>query len=254
MNRKGQSAWIWIAIAAVVLLVIYFGYREAVKPLSEHYEPADLSKEEEGTGMGMKFYEKLEDYSQSECEDAGYIWEDGGGGPACWKEKSTPDWFKVTGIITGVVGAIVKHPPAPSCSVDSDCPAGSDVRCWEGECVLANRDGISTIIQVGNSESFDFNNVYLYDATPTGYYNSLPIGTSHSKTLPSESTIDWSSGVMDIEGLEWNGTQQTFSVTVTGKHPLTAETVTASDSVTLEFIEDPTGSFSVGIQTGVPGA
>ena len=245
----GRNTWIWILIILVILGLFFYPQMKA-KSLKEHREPADISKEEKGTGMGIRFYEEMDEYTtKTACEEAGYIWDESG---VCLKEKVIPDWFKIGA--TGVIGAIVKHPPAPTCEVDSDCPPGADVKCWLGECVLANIDGMKVTIAVTNGESYNIENVYISSASPTGLANNLPIGLSNAKTLPGSGTVSWNSAYMNFASLGWVGTTQTFSVVVKGTHPLTHETITASDSVTLQFIEEPKGSFSVKIATGVPGA
>ncbi len=236
MNKKGRTNWMTIVVIAVILLALfYFGnmYFKGTKTLAEHRQPADISKSEEGTGMDIKFYKKVDGE---------------------WEPVEIPSWFRVAKAGGAVVGAIVTHPPAPSCTVDSDCEgyvAGGNIRCWQGGCALANVDGMSMTIGVTNGADFSFTDVHISAASPTALANALP---TSNKTLSSGGTVSWDSDIIDFDSAGWIGTQQTLSVTVTGTNSYDGSLQTASDSVILKFDADPTGGFSVVIQSGVPGA
>jgi len=235
MNKKANNTWaiVLIIVAIIILALFYFGGL-GFKSLKDHGEPADISKDEDGQGMDVTFYKKVDGE---------------------WVPVNIPDWFKVVSEGTGVVGAIVEHPPAPTCATTSDCPgSGSnpDVTCWQGKCVLVDIDGMQVTIRVSNGADFDFNDVYISSATPTGFANALPTGTANKQQLPAGGEVSWASGIMDLAAEGWIGTQQTFSVIVQGTNSYDDSTQSSSDSITLKFSEDPTGSFSVIIEAGVP--
>ena len=230
MNQKAKTSIVIVlaVIIGVILMFAYFGYGAGTKTLKEHAEPADISKEEEGQGMEIHFYDK-------------------DGNPV-----EIPDWFKVAKT-TGIVGAIVEHPPAPTCTVVSDCPGvNPNVACWQNKCVLTNIASMSTTIKVTNGASFDFNDVYISSASPAGFAGALPTGVASKKQLPGGQTISWPSTIMDFQALGWVGTTQTFTATVQGTSSYDGSGHTSSDSITLKFSDDPTGAFSVLIETGVP--
>ncbi len=217
-------------IAVLMLLFVYYGYGTGTKTLKEHAEPVDISKNEEGQGMEVNFYDK-------------------DGNPV-----TIPDWFKIASA-TGVIGAIVEHPPAPTCTETSDCEgyAGNpNILCWENSCVLANVVAMDVGVKVTNGASFDFNDVYISTASPVGFSDALPTGTANKKELLGGATVSWMSSVMNFETLGWIGTTQTFSVNIHGTNSYDGSGADSSDSISLKFSADPTGAFSVLIETAVP--
>lgn len=227
---KKSNTWIVVIVIALIVIFALFYFKIGSKSLNEHKEPADISEGEDGQGMDITFYKKVNGQ---------------------WEPVTIPDWFKVAG--TAVVGAIVEHPPAPICTVTSDCPGNNpSVTCWQGKCVLTQIDGMDITIRVSNGANFAFNDVYISTATPTGFRSALPTGTANKKQLPANGQVSWTSSIMDFVDEGWVGTDQTFSVDVTGKSSYDGSTQTSSDSVTLRFSEDPTGQFSVIIESGVP--
>jgi len=229
MNQKAKTnMWIILGIVvALIALLTFYGF-SGTKTLKEHAEPADISKNEEGQGIEIHFYDK-------------------DGNPV-----EIPDWFKVAQT-TGIVGAIVEHPPAPTCNIVDDCPgANANVACWENKCVLSNILSMDAAIKVTNGASFEFEDVYISSASPAGFASALPTGIASAKQLPGGGTVSWLSSVMNFETLEWLGTTQTFSVNVHGTSSYDGSGADSSDSITLRFNEDPTGAFSVLIETAVP--
>jgi len=234
MNKKAETAkWIIIAlvIGAAIFLLYYYGMGPEWKTLREHAEPVDISKEEEGKGIEIFFY-------------------DDDGNPI-----TIPDWFKVMGVSSGVVGAIVEHPPAPTCTLTSECPGWAtnpNIACWESKCVLVDVASMAANVAVTNGASFDFNDVYISAASPLGFENALPMGIINKQELPGGGTIGWMSSQMNFETEGWIGTTQTFSATVHGTNSYDGSGHDSSDSITLVISADPTGTFSVVIETGVP--
>lgn len=235
MQKKAQKKVGLIVLIAVIAALIYFGFYYGVtgtKTLKEHAEPVDISTEQEGQGMDMGFYKKVDGE---------------------WVKVDIPDWFKVVDT-TGMVGAIVEHPPAPICTIRTDCPgAGTNpnIDCWQSKCVLTNIDGMDVVIKVANSASFDFNDVYISSANPVGLDNALLTGIANKKQLPAGSTVSWTSSIMDFDVLGWIGTTQIFSITVAGTNSYSGQQQSSSDSITLQFSADPTGTFSVVIEAGI---
>jgi len=230
MYKKAKTN-IWIVLGIIVVLVLllgYYGYGTGTKTLKEHAEPVDISKNEEGQGIQINFYDKE-------------------GNPV-----EIPDWFKVAST-TGIVGAIVEHPPAQTCNEVADCPsAGPNVACWENKCVLTNIVAMDVAIRVTNGAGFKFNDVYISSASPPGFASALPTGIASKQQLSAGATISWVSSVMNFESLGWLGSTQTFSVNVHGTSSYDGSGADSSDSISLRFSEDPTGAFSVLIETAVP--
>lgn len=228
---KNAKISIWLIIGLIVvagILLIYFTGGADSKTLKEHAEPVDISTEQEGQGIEVHFY-------------------DSDGNPI-----EIPAWFKVMGAAGGVVGAIVEHPPAPTCIIRTDCAgAGANpfIDCWQGSCVLTNVESMDVAVKVTNGANFDFENVHISSATPVGFAGAFP---SVTKDLPSGSTISFPSNIMNFESLGWVGTTQTLSVVVEGINSYDGKTQQSSDSIIFKFSADPTGGFSVVIQSAVP--
>lgn len=241
MNKKGKVKPIVIVIGLAIAVLLFFTYfRAEGKTLKEIGQPADLSEEEEGKGMDITFYKKVDGE---------------------WVPVEMPDWFSA-GARTGLF-AVVEHPPAPDCGDRTECEGyltNPDIACWEGSCVLANVDGMKVKVRVYNSETYAINDVYISDSVtetkPTGLLSALPVGIANKKPLPASGNIFWETpSVMDFEVLGWIGTTQTFSTKVFGTHPLTGATISSSSGdVALKFSADPVGTFSVIIESGIPGA
>lgn len=234
-KQNRMLVFVVIGIALIAFFYLYPGMAQP-KTLKEIGEPADLASEEEGKGMEITFYKKVDGE---------------------WVPVSTPDWFTAGAQIEPY--AIVEHPPAPTCVVRTECAGyatNPDIACWLGRCVLANVDGMSVTVKTQNSELYDINNVYISDVvtevTPTGLMTALPVGLINQKTLPGLGLVFWTSEIMDFELEGWLDTEQTFSVRVYGTHPLTGATISSSADAILQFTSDPTGTFSVIIETGIP--
>jgi len=267
IGKKGESNWLWILVVlAVIGLIFYFVLRGGGwKPISEHREPADLSKDEQGTGMRLRLYDKE-------------------GNPI-----GIPDWFKVTSSVTGVVGAIVSHPGTGerTCSVlndcydpcvsDDDCPTGvqcssdgycgkdqwTEVMCYDydvdntKECILGEVGTLALDFAVSAGE-YNYQNVKVKSASPSVYYSALP--TDSRSISAGESEIFQSdllkvdpdavcpSGETCIDATNLIGAgPTTFSVSVSGYNLFTQQTDTAGDSLVLQFTTEPTAGLSVSI-------
>ena len=97
MNKKAKTnkVLLFVIIAAIAIALFFLmGYKAEVKTLKEIGEPADITKEEQGKGMDITFYKKVDGE---------------------WVPMTTPDWF-TAGARTGPF-AIVEHPPAPTCTL-----------------------------------------------------------------------------------------------------------------------------------------
>ena len=239
MNKQGKTTAI-ILVALVMGLLIYLGIAYGYignKTINEHGEPVDMG--EDGQGVQLGFAELGPDGEIIPIE--------------------IPDWFKIAEG-TGITGAIVKHSPAPSCGVASDCPGytvDGNIDCYQSNCVLKNIDLFRiTQISVQNpsaSSDVNFKDVYISTASPTAISNSLPVGITNAKLLPLDSTISWGPGTwINIADEGWIDSTQTINIVVTGKNVVTGDEITSSDNIILEFGANPAGTFIVNIQTGVP--
>ena len=225
-NKKGKTNVLLVfVVIAIALVGVFYWFSAGGKSILEHREPADISKEEEGTGIYLKLYD-----------------EDG-------NEIDIPDWFKV-GSIIGDSFTIVRHPPAPSCTAVSQCDGyltNPNIMCWNDKCVLGNVGYMDLGISVVNpvSSEITFLNVAPTSATPIEWWNNLD-KTAVARLAPGDPAAFWTTASpLPVSG--WEGTQQTFSVSVSGTNEYTGATVTPGDTIQLAFDADPTGTFMVSI-------
>ncbi len=233
MNKKGQSKSGIVAIVVILLLVAgaFIYLNQDTKTVNEHRQPADISDNEDGTGLDLRFY-------------------DADGNPI-----EIPDWFSTASIVSPLdTFSIVRHPPAPSCTAVSQCAGyqtNPNIQCWNGACVLGNVAAMDIGVNVQNpaSSEITFTNVRPTTVTPSAV-NSVFDKTPLSSLAPGESHSWQTNSPVDVT--VWEGTQQTFSVSVAGVNQYTGATNTVVDSITLAIDEDPTGLFVVSVQSPVP--
>lgn len=224
MNKKGKNLNIWIVIGIVaVIIAAYFLITSQAKTVQEHSVPADISKSEKGTGLQLKFY-------------------DANGNPI-----EIPSWFSTASIIEPF--AIVSHPPAPACTVRTQCAdyaTNPNIICWTGKCVLGNIASMDMGVQVTNpgTSQLAFLNIAPTTAAPSAFNTNLN-KTVVAKLSPG-GTASWGT-LSSISVASFIGTNQTFSVSVQGTNEYTGALNTVSDSLVLNFAADPTGSLTVSV-------
>ena len=227
MNKQGKTdnKVIAIVIVLALILVLFLWYSGTGKTILEHRQPADISQEEEGTGLDLRLYD-----------------EDG-------NEIEIPDWFSTATDSKVGIFSIVRHPPAPTCTTRTQC-AGYDtnpnIGCWEGKCVLQNIGSMDLGVSVTNpiASEVAFLNVAPSAASPTIFNTNLD--KTVTTTLLAGQTASWMTTAPMSVGV-WEGTQQVFSISVSGTNEYTGETFTAGDSITLAFDANPAGAFTVSI-------
>lgn len=233
MNKKAETNnLLIIVILAVVVIVgyLYFtGYfAGGEKTVTEHKTPADISQSESGTGLDLKFYDK-----------------DG-------NEIEIPSWFKVSSVVNAGEFTIVRRSTAPTCALRTDCAGyatNPNIMCWATKCVLGNVASMTAGVSVTNptSSQVAFLNVAPTIVKPATFDTALS-KTPTPKLLPGN-TVSWSSTAMSV-GV-WEGTTQTFNVTVQGTNEYNSATVKVSDAIALMFETDPTGAFTVSVQSPI---
>lgn len=232
MNKKGKNDLVVIVVVLALVALFFFIFSSGgVKTILEHKTPADISKEEEGTGLDLKFYDK----------DGNLI--------------EIPDWFSTASVVPmGNIFTIVRHPPAPTCTAVSQCEgylANPNIMCWSGKCVLGNVAAMDVGVNVQNPVASE---ISFLDVAPTAItpaavdvvFDKLALGV----LAPGQSHSWQTTSPVDLT--QWEGTQQTFTISVTGTNQYTGQSNTVSDSITLAFDADPAGMFSVVVQTPVP--
>jgi len=231
MNKQGKTNLVVVLVVIALAVLLFFILSGGtVKTVLEHKTPADISKEEEGTGLDLRFYDK-----------------DG-------NEIQIPEWFTTASVVPGLGDfTIVRRTTAPTCTAVSQCAGyitNPNIMCWTGKCVLGNVASMTAGVSVTNptSSEVSFLNIAPTTVSPTAFNTALD-KTAYTKLSPG-GTKSWSSTTMSV-GV-WEGTQQTFSVSVSGTNEYTGQIVTVSDSITLAFDKDPSGTFSVVVQTPVP--
>lgn len=229
MNKKAKSnALLIVVIAVIVLGYLYFaGYLGPTeKTVNEHKVPADISQSQSGTGLNMKLYDK-----------------DG-------NEVTIPEWFKVNSAVDVGAFTVFRRQTTPTCTVSSDCSgytAGSHIICMEGRCALGAISTMTLGMGVTNPSSSQvaFLSVAPTIVTPTAFNTALS-KTPVAKLSPGQ-TVTFPSASMALS--QWEGTTQTFNVTVSGTNEYSGVIVTASDALTLQFWAEPAGTFTVSIVT-----
>ncbi len=226
MNKKGKidRKIVLILIAIVVILAFYLALGSDL--FVAQNGAADISKEEEGTGLILKLYDN----------DGNAI--------------DIPDWFKISTIAKVGPFTIVRHPPAPTCTTRTQCSGyatNPNIICWDGKCVLGNVASMDLGVSVENPSTSEvaFTNVAPSAASPTEFWTKLD-KTAHAKLSPGDPVKSWST-TSPMSLSSWEGAQQIFSVTVTGTNEYTGTTFSTSDSITLAFDADPTGAFTVSV-------
>lgn len=215
-------------IIVIVLLVIailgigYFFWNSSFKSVNEHKTPADISKNEKGTGLDLKLYDPS------------------------GKEIEIPDWFSTASIVEPPF-TIVRHPPAPTCTVRTTCEGyatNPNIMCWAGACALGNVGSLTMGIKVTNPESsqISFLNLAPTTALPAEFNSALD-KTSWPK-LAIGDIHTWSSTLISVAS--WTGSK-VFTATVQGTNEYTGAVNTVSDSLTLDFAADPTGVLTASI-------
>jgi len=225
MNKQGKTNTVLILVIVAVVIGAYFliGSMTHVKTVAEHAVPADISSNEKGTGLQLKFY-------------------DANGNPI-----EIPSWFSAQ---TASVEpfAIVSHPPAPSCVDKTGCPGyatNPSIMCWNSKCVLGGVSAFTMGVQVTNpsASQVSFVNLAPSTASPASFNTALN-KVVVAKLTPGQ-TASWSSTSISVT--PFLGTDQIFSVSVQGTNEYTGVVNTVSDQLTLSFGNDPSGSFLVSV-------
>lgn len=225
MNKKAKvdsKTILVIAIILALLIGIYWYSSVRTKTVLEHKEPADISKNEKGTGIDLKLYDTQ------------------------GNEITIPQWFSTASIIEPQF-TIVRHPPAPTCTDRTQCSGyatNPNIMCWTGTCALGNVASLTMGVSVTNpsSSQLSFTNLAPTTVLPTEF-NAALTKTPYAKLSPGQTT-SWTSSAISV--VSWTGSK-TFSSVISGTNEYTGAINTVSDSLTLDFASDPTGSLAVSI-------
>ncbi len=235
-NKNGKvNVFVVIALIAVLAFGVFFLFSTNGKTILEHKEPADLSEKEKGTGLDLRFYD-----------------EDG-------NEIQIPDWFSTSSIVPIGGFSIVRHPPAPTCTVRTQCTGydtNPNIMCWTGKCVIGNVASMDAGVNVQNpiASELTFLNVGPISALPAVFWTN--IDQRKIDLVPGESA-SWGTavsggGLGPFSISQFEGSQQTFTIEVEGTNEFTGIPFSVTDSITLAFDTNPAGTFIISIETGVP--
>lgn len=230
-NKNGESKKVVaILLIALALIGIYFYYTSThIKTITEHAQPADISKSESGTGLKLHVYDL-----------------DG-------NEINVPSWFSTSqGSVSKEGYAIIKSPSPTACSISSSCPNyASDpthIMCWQGYCSLGNVGyiGLDYSVQNTGSSGVIFNNVGVYSASPNEF--NLAANKTIVNGLSSGQTVTFAMNPINKMAVStWIGTNKTFIVNASGVSNYNNQTYLAGDMYTLGFYNDPTSSLSISL-------
>jgi len=233
MNKKAKTTntILILFIVAVIFVGIFYVYpymqtSTQIKTIAEHRIPADITKEEQDQGMQLKFYDV-----------------DG-------NEIVIPEWFKVVSAVSPITQefTIVRH-SAVACTTKSNCPEyelNPAIDCWNSVCSLKGVFSMDLGVSVVNpaSSTTSFLNVRPIALSPSAFSEQMDT-TPLDELIPSQTKTWMTTTPIVVEPYE--GTTQTFSVTVAGIDKYTGEEVSTGDVIQLTFGADPTGAFSVNI-------
>lgn len=233
MNKQGRqnnTVVIVIVVLLIFFLYIYMGIGGSAKTLIEHRTPADISESEEGTGLDLRFY-------------------DSEGNPI-----QIPEWFSTASVIPLGDFTIVSRPSSPSCTTVSQCSGfdtNPNIMCWTGKCVLGNIGSMDVGVNVQNPVGSE---IAFLNVAPT-IILPVELDSAFNKSIfgklsPGQSR-SWST-FSPIDVTIWEGTQKTLSVSVSGTNEYTGQVNTVSDSIVLNFDADPSGMFTVIVQSAAP--
>jgi len=207
-----KNTWIWV-LAIIGLLVV------GIYVMSPSVEVSDDNSD--GAGIKLHLYD------------------------ADGNEIEIPDWFVVSSTKDLGEFSIVTHPPAPSCTVTSNCAGyqtNTHITCWNSKCSLTDVDSMTMAVSATNNGEVTLNNVHISSATPAGFLSALP---TTSYTIAPGETKSWVSSAMTLAG--WEGSSVTFSAIIEGVSTYDGSTVSGNAATTLAFAADPVGGLVVQI-------
>lgn len=230
MNKQGRQNTVVFVVVALLVLFLYIYVGGSAKTISEHRSPADISESEEGTGLDLRFY-------------------DSEGNPI-----QIPEWFSTASVIPMGDFSVVSRPSAPSCTTVTQCSGyetNPNIKCLTGKCVLGNIGSMDVGVNVQNPSDSE---IAFLNVAPTAIL-PVELDNAFNKSLfgrlaPGQSK-SWST-FSPIDVTIWEGTQQTLSVSVSGTNEFTGQVNTVTDSIVLNFDADPTGIFTVVVQSAAP--
>jgi hypothetical protein len=234
MNKNGETDNKKTILVVVLLLVVLIGgymLLTQTKTVEEHKTPADISSGEKGTGLDLKFYDTN------------------------GNEISVPSWFSTASIVDmeGKGFAIASRTSAPSCSDRTQCTGyatNPNILCWSGKCVLGNVGSMSMGVSVTNpsSSQITFTNILPVAGTPAALFSAMD--KTPAASLSPGNTVSWVTAT-PVSITTFVGTNQTFSITVNGTNSYTGAVNSISDSLILQFLNDPTGSLNVALSSPI---
>jgi len=237
MNKKAKTTNILLIlfIVGIIFVGIFYVYpyiqtSAKIKTIAEHKIPSDLTKEEQDQGFQLKLYDK-----------------DG-------KEIVIPEWFKVSSVINPTFQefTVIKHTAVP-CTTRVNCPGyalNPAIDCWNSVCALKGVSAMDMGVSVINPPSSTVNFLNLKPTITSILVLSQQLDkTVFDKLIPGQ-TKTWMTTTPIIVA-QFEGTSQTFGITIEGTNEYTGEVISASDSIQLQFGADPTGAFQVVIQSPI---
>ena len=196
-----------------------------IKTIAEHRIPVDITSGEQDQGMQLKFYD------------------------ADGNEIVIPEWFKVVSAVSPIQEFTIVRHSTVACTTKANCPGyelNPAIDCWNSVCALKGVFSMDLGVSVVNpaSSTTSFLNVRPITLSPLAFSEQMDT-TPLDELIPSQ-TKTWMTTTPIVVG-QYEGTTQSFSVTVAGIDKYTDEEVLVGDLIQLTFGADPTGAFSVNI-------
>lgn len=252
MNKNGKLdviVWVLLAIAIIVVYIVITGGK--IIPLSQEANPADLTnKKGSGTGIAVSLYNCPPDLANKSIITQSEL------SQYCTK-IAVPITFSSTS--TSPVASIVTRTTPITCTSTASCltsysttaTASPNLMCYNSQCVLGSVTAISLSIGVTNpaSSQITFTSVSPTSVTSTPLTGvwATAMGTMTPQTIIPGQTFTWTGSAMGTSqfGSVATPTTQTFAMTISGTNSYTGAVTTQSSSVALTFAADPTGAFTV---------
>jgi hypothetical protein len=228
-NKQGKSKnfIIFLMVAVLIFGIYYFISSSQVKTVTQHMEPADISKSESGTGLIFRF---------ADC-----------GGRDTYDEKyctmvEIPSWF--SSIPMDNTYSIAKSPSPKTCTLTSDCSGyatNPNIMCWEGSCILGHLDVMWLDYSIKNPSSSGviFNNISVYSASPDLLNNSVNKSVL-LELKPGQTVIFKMANAMSVSSFV--NKNITFALNASGINSYTHIKSYVGDKYTLGFYNDPVSS------------
>jgi len=260
MAKKNNTIiWIIVILLAIALLYFFVLSPQSQIPLSQEAAPATLSNtNSSGTGIAVTFYN---------CPQSVIAQYNSTGLVPLSVEQTQCTQISVPASFSSAGASIVTRQTPITCTTNANCYTSYNtnlasspyLECYNSQCVLGSNQqtpalGSITTVQLSigvtnpGTSQITFTGVSPTTVTPAVW--STAMGTMTPQTLAPGATYTWP-GASGILTSSLQGTNTTFSTTISGTNSYTGQVTTATSTVTLQFLTDPTGGLTASISSPI---